>query len=228
MKARYGIKLITLALFLFAVLAGTSGCYQTMDTTEVGLVYKKLPFALGGFKGRVEPGNMALYCPLWTTIHVLDTRVMSLTWASRGQGNFPNRNDSLNTRAMDGNQVWLDITVQFFIDPTKVNLVLTGLGANRDSVQNIVTAYARSQIRTSLGELYTDHFYDNKLRYDKTGKVKAEMNKALNPVGIKIDAVLLDDHRFDAAYQKKIDQTKICLPQLKCAPQDPWWHTAGL
>ena len=49
---------------------------------------------------------MVIYVPLWTTIHVLDTRVMSLTWAGRGQGNFPDINDALNTRAMDGNQVW--------------------------------------------------------------------------------------------------------------------------
>lgn len=195
---------------LFFILPSMTGCgLKTMGDTEVGEVYSTLPdFLGGGYKGRVEPGTWKLYSLFWTDIYTIPTGQQTVTWSEKGQGDDPNINDALNTRAGDGNEVWLSITTQYHIDPLKTKDVLLNVGYKDENIETAVEDYGRSKIRSCLGELQTDEFYDNNLRFGKTGDAKKILSEKLSPYGIIIDNVNLDGHRFADDYQRKIDETK--------------------
>ena len=197
---------ILLFVLMTLIVCLQAGCMKTMDSTEVGVIYKSLPWGFGGFKGYVNSGEMFIYSPLWTNIYTVDTKVKSISWS---------RDTSLNTRAMDGNEVWLSVTVQYHNDPSKVGIVLANIGSEDENIETALTAFSRGNIRAYLGELFTEHFYDNKMRYEKSEIAKNALNRALNPYGILIDTVIIDAHRFQTEYQDKIDLTKTTEQQAQ-------------
>ncbi len=187
------------------------GCnMSTMDdkTVEKGILFSKLPWGMGGIKDEiVAPGQTKIY-PFWIDCYAIPTAMQSVTWSGVGSGNNPEVNDQVNTRAGDGNEVFLDVTVQYSIIPDKIKDVLFQVGPKPQDVSNTVQSWARSYIRTSLGKLMTNEFYDNTKRYEATSHAQAELNRALNPFGIKVENVIFDEHHFDEAYQQLIDQSK--------------------
>jgi regulator of protease activity HflC (stomatin/prohibitin superfamily) len=204
-----GLRMLVNMLLILAILPLTAGCVKTLNGTQVAEVYKTLPaFLGGGYQGRVEPGHRIFYNPLWTNVFVLDTQQITLSWAGEGHGDNPNVNDALNTRAADGNEIWLSITVQYHINPLMTRDVLMNVGYDGDDFKGAVEAYARSKVRSHLGELSASQFYNNTMRYEKIGNAKNELNESLKPFGIIVDNVNLDNHRFDDKYQARINETK--------------------
>lgn len=222
-------------LLLAFVLIGNGCAMKTMGSTEIGVVVKELPKFLGGGiqKEILKSGEMTIYCFLWTSVYELDTRVFSRSYAGAGTGDNPLVNDAANTRANDGNEIWLSYTNQFKIIPEKAEDILRYIGEEFDRKDNVETvvdkatgykayerkngpgsinqvfeAYSRSKIRLTLGEINTANFYDNKLRYEKTDLAKWIINQEVERFGLTVVNLNLDKHEFDTEYQGKINDTK--------------------
>ncbi|MFH1211125.1 MAG: SPFH domain-containing protein [archaeon] len=199
-------------LFVLVVIAvslsGLTGCAKSLNSTEYAAVYKRLPWNLGGYSGTIKPGSFFAYSPFWTDVYVIDTKVTSISYAGRGKGDNPSINDAMNTRAFDGNEIWLEITIQYHRNPLKIREIIEAVGHKAAYSAEAVEAFARGKIRAHLGELLTEHFYDNKLRYEKIGDVVTDLNKILDQYGLVVDNVILDNHRFTPTYQSIIDDGK--------------------
>jgi len=198
---------------LIAVLAAlipfaTSCQMSTMDATEQGHQLSKLPWGMGGMKEDVIPPGTTDFYPLWVDTYALDTGVFSISWAGRGAGDNPGVNDAVNTRAIDGNEVFLDLTIQYHVDPSMTETTLTKIGYRGDDVRQLVVNWGRSVARTGLGMLLTNEYYNNERRYEAIAFTKAQLNRDLNPFGIVIDNVIFDDHHFTEDYQGLIDSAK--------------------
>jgi hypothetical protein len=194
---------------IFFSLSFLTGCVQTMDGTEVAHLYRSLPKWLGGgFVEKVNPGNIVFYNPCWTTIYTVDTRQRTVTWAGKGQGDNPGVNDTLNTRAADGNETMLNFTVQYHYSALSIDAIILNLGDEEGAAEETVEAFARSLIRIHLNKLLTEQFYDNNRRYKRTEEATVALNQALAPFGIIIDNINLDSHEFSPEYQELIDLAK--------------------
>lgn len=213
------MKKIVLVLLLGLCLCAC----QQMGPTQVGVRFRKLPsdigpVSFGGVAPRiVAPGQLAILMP-WDSIYTFDTSVRDVSW--------PRTEDVLgksvkegfvNTRALDGNEVALAITVRYRvnIDPEKLAWLIQTVATNDAEVRELVISVARADIRTYMNELKTSAFLDEASRFAAVDKVRTSMQKRLSPYGIDVQAVILDDFRFerllrdgtvDASYQEKITQ----------------------
>ncbi len=60
---------------------------------------------------------------------------------------------SVRVKTADGNDAWVDVTVDFQIIPDKAYLVVEKMGTSVDKIQKVVSAMVRGTIRSWLGEL---------------------------------------------------------------------------
>lgn len=208
-----------LALSLL-VLSGCDAGFKQMGTTEYGVIFRNLPRTLGGGVATdvINPGEVAFIFP-WDSVFKFDTSLQYISWGHASQKGNGHVGDYVYTRASDGNEVGLAVTVQYRISDKSDELRrLVHLVANaNDGVRTLVETIARAEIRTAMNELKTSAFFDRNARYSAIDKAKEMMNAQLAVEGLIVEKVLLEEHRFervlkdgavDRSYQDKIDETQ--------------------
>jgi hypothetical protein len=216
------MKIIRKSLILSSILALT-GCdagFKQMGTTEFGVIFRNLPRVIGGgvAKDVISPGQVGIVFP-WDSIYRFDTSLQYISWGHASQKTEGHVGDYVYTRAFDGNEVGLSVTVQYRISdkPEDLAKLVHLVSTSNDGVRTLVETIARAEIRTSMNELKTSAFFDRNARYSAIDKAKDMMNSQLNREGIVVEKVLLEEHRFervlkdgsvDRSYQDKIDETQ--------------------
>jgi regulator of protease activity HflC (stomatin/prohibitin superfamily) len=195
-SVRPGAALLLLAL--------ASGCYRSTGSTEVGIKIGKL----FGEDEVVPPGKSVVVIPVVHDWYVFDTKTQNLEMRAGGSG--PAADDALDFKTRDGNDVSVDVTVLYHIEPQKAPNVLRQVGADMDEVREVlVRPLARSIPRDALNELSSEEFYDSDLRAAKEDLALENLRRALEPHGIACERVVLGNYRFHEAYQEAIDQKKV-------------------
>jgi hypothetical protein len=214
-----------LRFILFSsLLVAVTGCEQ-MKAGEHGVKFSKLPWFLGGgIKERiVTPGAVEIVFP-WERLYKLDTTVQSITWGDAGRGSDPAVDDTVETRARDGNEVGLSVTIRYRVQPEMLTHLIQKVGIDMNSVERLVTASARAEIRNKLNVLRTKDFFSPEKRQAALEEVKTSLNNKLHQEGISIDEVSYHDHRFerrmpdgsfDRSYQEQIDKTQAVNQQTE-------------
>lgn len=208
-------------LFLVMVF-GLCGCdigLQQMGATEVGIIFRRLPPSFGGglSKSIAKSGENVFIWP-WDSLYRLDLAVKYVSWGAN-KTDTTSSFDYVYTRALDGNEVALGVTVQYRLntDPEKLLYLLRHVATSNTGVDQIIQTVARADIRTFMNQLKTSEFFNRDARYKAIEDVKKAMNERLATEGISIESVILDEHRFvrllpdgnlDDSYQEKIDETQ--------------------
>ncbi|MFV1957603.1 MAG: SPFH domain-containing protein [bacterium] len=197
---------------LFASLL-VSGCWpHTTGPTEVGVRTVKLGiFGKRGVESTYyAPGSTYFFMPIindWNTFD-LNLQTMEMTFDPR-KGDLRARDDLL-FKTIDGNDISLDVIIQYRIVPDKAPYILQYVAENDDLLrQNVVRAIVRSRPRDIFGELETEEFYISEKRQDKAEKSRAALNEILNPYGVNVERVSTKDYRFNPAYQQAIEDRKV-------------------
>ncbi len=212
-------------LLILTTLLLFTGCnlgFKQMGATEYGILFRKLPPLVGGGIGSrvIPPGKMVWLWP-WEDIYRFDTSVKDLSWGAKsGAGDLGAsevEGDFIHTRALDGNEVAIALTVRYKLDTSEEKLLNLARSVAQDNqgVEKIVAAVTRSDIRTYMNELHTSDFLDKESRYNAVDKVKDSIAKRLAGYGILIERVNLNDFRFerllnngtvDRSYQDKLEE----------------------
>jgi hypothetical protein len=206
------LRLSVLILFVVAF----SGCQQ-MGPTEYGLRFRRLPPLLGGgvSQSTIAPARMAVLWP-WDSVYRFDTSVRDVSWGS-GKSDSADAGNFVHTRALDGNEVALAVTVRYRLQTEAAKLVklLEEVGTSNEEIRDLVVSVGRAEIRTKMNALRTAEFLDEKSRYEAVDAVKAAMIERLEPYGIEVQRVSLDGYRFerilrdgsvDSSYQEKLTE----------------------
>lgn len=210
-NTRY-IKLLLLILPFFI-----SAC-EPMGSREYGVRFWKLPPLIGGgVSTRIyQPGEMVIDIPVVSEIYKFDTGVKDVSWGAAGEGSDPRRADYVQTRAFDGNEVALAMTVSYRIEPgAKIVKLVQEVATSNAEVEDLVVSVARADIRTFMNEIKTSEFISKEPRYRAVDKVKESMKSRLEPYGIEIVRVNLDDFKFrriksdgsfDLSYEERLKE----------------------
>jgi regulator of protease activity HflC (stomatin/prohibitin superfamily) len=191
----------TFAVVLVAVIA--SGCYRSTGSTEVGIKIGKL----FGADEVVAPGRTVLVIPVVHDWYAFDTKTQTVEM--KGSKNA-SEDDALDFKTRDGNDVSVDVTVLYHVDPAKAPHVLRHVARDVDEIRDVlVRPLARSIPRDSLNELSSEEFYDSDLRAAKEEQALANLRRALDPYGLVCERVVLGNYRFHKNYQAAIDQKKV-------------------
>lgn len=208
--------ILSAAFFLF----GCDAVFPQMGPTEYGVRYRNLPRFLGGGLSSdvIEPGAMTVIFP-WEKILRFNTAVQGISWGAADPASQSKTSRYVSTRALDGNEVALAVTVRYQIKNDRAGLVRMAQDfmVSDEEVEALVKATANADVRTYMNELHTFKYLERDARYRAVDKMKQSLKDALAPFNIEIVAVNLDDFRFeriledgtvDSSYQEKLNETQ--------------------
>jgi regulator of protease activity HflC (stomatin/prohibitin superfamily) len=205
-------RTITHAVILLIVISFFAAFFpHQTKPTEVGVrVIKWAPFTKRGVvKNIYAPGATYFFPPVINEWYTFDTKLQNMEMASANRGARVGKDD-LVFKTIDGNDIALDVIIAYRIDPLKAPDILTNIAQNtREMEEKLIRPISRNVTREQFGALKTEDFYIANKRTEKAEAVKNELNDTLNPYGIIIENVLPMDYRFNAAYQKAIEEKKI-------------------
>ena len=175
---------------------------------------RTVKWSLFGNKGVEEqvyqPGAVYFFPAVINDWNTFDTKLVNIEMThdpSRGDKRY---RDDLLFKTIDGNDISLDVIVSYRIDPKKAPYILQYVaGSNFELKDKVVRTIARSRPRDIFGELKTEEFYVSDKRDEKAEQAKKALNKALNPYGVIVERVSTKDYRFNANYQRAIEDKKV-------------------
>ncbi|RME21422.1 MAG: prohibitin family protein [Deltaproteobacteria bacterium] len=192
---------------------GASGCTpHSTGSTEVGVRVAKVGLfePKGVSPEPYPPGATYFFAPVINDFYLYDTALQNLVMSrDAGAGNRYG-DDALYFKTIDGNDISVDVTVAWSIDPPKAPYLLQFVGPNTQSVEEkLVRPVSRTLIRDVLNSLASEQFYDAGIRFKKAEEAAALLNHYLNPEGVLISQVLLGEHRFNERYEQIIRDKKV-------------------
>jgi regulator of protease activity HflC (stomatin/prohibitin superfamily) len=189
------------------------GCVShTTGETEVGVLVCKL--GIGCTKKGVQnelyaPGSTNFFAPFIRDFYTFDTKVQNLEMVAAARGDRPERDD-LRFKTTDGNDISMDVTVAWTIDPKKAPYLLENVGTSTAEVkERLVRPMARTLVRDVLNELDSEAVYNSDKRFEKAERARQVLTAALQPYGVVISQVILHEHRFAPEYERVIHDRKL-------------------
>jgi regulator of protease activity HflC (stomatin/prohibitin superfamily) len=221
MKDFFKKQILFLMLILSTlILCGCDAGIKQMGATEYGVIFRHLPPFLGGGISTtvITNGQKVIIWP-WDSILRFDTSDQMIRWGGNDRES-DSRQTKLNylyTRAYDGNEVALSVSVVYQIVPNKEEILalVNRAVVSNQAVRELVVSIGQADIRSHMNRLRTAEFADSAARYQAISGVQKAMNERLEPFGVRIVQVTLDDFQFerlardgsvDSSYQEKLTQ----------------------
>ncbi len=156
-----------------------------------------------------EAGNV-VFCGLWNDFHAIENRNLSIDMgAEAGKGDY------VKLKTLDGNDVYVDFTIFYQVDPAKASLVLAENGPGAAYERHWVRDYGRAIVRYVFGELTTEKFYVAEERDRKMRAAEKELNVLLEPHGIRVTQIAVQSFRYHTEYEKKITEKKLADQEVE-------------
>jgi regulator of protease activity HflC (stomatin/prohibitin superfamily) len=176
----------------------------------VGVIYDRgmgvLPYTYGS--------GLHFTIPFWQSVILLDSRLQEYTMSAATDEGALRRDDSLDAPTSDGQQVKVDATVIFRINPNKAPDVIKSIG--EDYVDKLIRPFSRSQIRMVISRYTAPAIYSEK-RQEAEAAMTKELTQLMEPKDIIIDKVLLRSVIFSTEYSKAIEDKVIAEQKVKQA-----------
>lgn len=193
------------AVLLLAVL--TIGCGAT-SSTEVGVRTRLVWFFEKRGAQEIYPsGGVYFFLPVvntWNTLPVSQQNLLMTAAVAEGQGR-----DDITFKTKDGNNVYIDVNVMWRIDPKKADFLISHVGQSAlELKERVVRPIARSVIRDVFNEITSEEYYQVTVKNRMAAKAKEQLAKELAPLGLLIDQLQVQQHRFDREYQDAINAQK--------------------
>lgn len=196
---------------VIALVSSVSGCAcHSTSANEVGVLTRKLaPFGKKGVQDEVyASGATYFFAPIITDWHTFETKLQNLKMMK--QPGTDGVIDDVEFKTVDGNDISVDVTVTWRIDPTKAPNVLQRVGESTDDVQErLVRPAARAYVRDALNRLRSEDFYVADKRFAAAEEARQLLLSALGPEGVIVEQVILGEHRFAPAYEEVIREKKL-------------------
>jgi regulator of protease activity HflC (stomatin/prohibitin superfamily) len=117
--------------------------------------------------------------------------------------------DDITFKTKDGNNVYIDVNVMWRVDPKKAGYLVQHVGQSAEEIkERIVRPISRSVIRDIFNEITSEEYYQVSVKNRVAQKAKDELVKELEPYGILVDMLQVQQHRFDRDYQAAINAQK--------------------
>jgi regulator of protease activity HflC (stomatin/prohibitin superfamily) len=117
--------------------------------------------------------------------------------------------DDITFKTKDGNNVHIDVNLMWRIDPKKASYLVFHVGQNVEEIkERVVRPVSRSVIRDVFNQITSEEYYHVTVKNQMAQKARDAVAKALEPYGVLVDMLQVQQHRFDAEYQGAINAQK--------------------
>ncbi len=193
-------------LFLVLMLSSVSGCAcHSTGANEVGVLTRKVaPFGKLGVQDEMyASGGTYFFAPFTTDWNTFESKLQNLRLVK-------DDNDDVEFKTVDGNDISVDITVAWRIDPSKGAYLLMKVGESTEDLEaRLVRPGVRAYVRDALNKLKSEEFYEADRRFKAAEEGRVLLSGALGPEGIIVEQVILGEHRFNPEYEAVIREKKL-------------------
>jgi regulator of protease activity HflC (stomatin/prohibitin superfamily) len=187
---------------LVVALLGSAGCVsRSTGETEVGVLVCKIGLGCAhkGVQDQLyPPGSTTLFAPFIRDFYRFDTKMQNLEMVLAPTHGDRSERDDLQFKTTDGNDISMDVTVSWTIDPKAAPRLLENVGSSTDEVkEKLVRPMARTLVRDVLNQLDSESVYNSDKRFEKAEKAHQVLSNELAPFGVMIAQVILHEHRFN-------------------------------
>lgn len=203
-------KLAVPVVLLIAAVALFRASVIFVPPGYVGVVYD---LGRGMLPGVMREG-MHFAVPFWQRVTLLDSRIMQYTMSVAPDEGAVKRDDSLDAPTSDGQQVRVDASIIFRIDPDKSPELLKTIGP--DYIDKLIRPFSRSQIRMVISRYTAPAIYSEK-RQEAEAAMGKELSEMLAAKNIIVDRVLLRSVMFSEEYSTAIENKMIAEQKVKQA-----------
>ena len=197
---------------ILIVLLTTACTFHSTDSTEVGVLTRKIGFfgKAGVQQETYPPGATYTFPAFITDWHVFNVALQNLSMVqSKTEGDRAERDD-IEFKTHDGNDITVDVTVAWRIDTNKAPWILEHVGGSTSEVkENLVRPACRSVVRDVLNTMTSEEFYVSDKRFQKAEEARDKVSKVLGPEGVIVERVILGEHHFHPEYEKVIHDKKL-------------------
>jgi regulator of protease activity HflC (stomatin/prohibitin superfamily) len=203
-----------LPLFIALMSSSLAGCVShSTGETEVGVLVCKIGLGCAGKGVQSElypPGSTNFFAPFIRDFYRFDTKMQNLEMIASTKSGDRSERDDLQFKTTDGNDISMDVTVAWTIDPKMTPSLLQNVGTSTSDVkEKLVRPMARTLVRDVLNELDSEAIYNSDKRFEKAEKAKTVLSAALTPHGVIVAQVILHEHRFHPDYERVIHDRKL-------------------
>jgi len=190
----FGVALLAFLLLSFA-------SYHATDSTEVGVRTIKWLGKKGVENQVYQPGSAYFFLPIFNDWDTFDTRLQVVEMKGPSQ---------LTLKTRDGNDLFVDVTFSYHIDPQKAPHIRQFVAKNDLELrEKVFKTVARSRTRDFLGALSTDEFTHTEDRNKAVDLARTGLQVIFDNYGIILERVAVMDYRFDPDYLRVITEKKV-------------------
>jgi regulator of protease activity HflC (stomatin/prohibitin superfamily) len=185
--------------------------YREISAEEVGI---KVNYLSGNQEIITQPG-IKFHLPIVQEIFILDKTPNKFVM----EGSYDldaNRVQKLTVRAMDGSNFWFDsLEIQYQILTAEAGHVLNESGPGEEFKQFWIRSLARSVLRDEFGRFSVAEVTDPTKYGVAIEAAQRRLNDMLQPHGLLVVQLICPKPKFDAAYEKAIEQRKVANQEVE-------------
>jgi regulator of protease activity HflC (stomatin/prohibitin superfamily) len=190
-----------------------AGCtFHNTDSTEVGVLTRKIAIVgKGGVQQETYPPGATYTFPAFITDwNVYNVALQNLAMVRTVQKGDRGSRDDVEFKTHDGNDIAVDVTEAWRIDPAKSPWIHEHVGGSTEEVnENLVRPACRSIVRDVLNAMTSEEFYVSEKRFVKAEEAREKLAAVLGPEGVIVERVILGEHHFHPDYEKVIHDKKL-------------------
>lgn len=200
---------IALLVGLFVLVGLLVAGVRNVSGGEVGVSVNNLT----GKVSLVEREGLHFTIPYLWTFYVLDRRTKSLEMLSAPPGGAGFAEDYLNVKASEGDNVKIDVKVQYRIVASKAVEVLRSSGAESLLANGVEGKWVRPMVRAAIvnrfNELSREDMNDGVKRREKADEARKDVNDQLTErFGIEVQTITVENPSSYTSYEVIVRQRK--------------------
>ncbi len=191
---------VVMALLLNTISAGL----VFVDPQERGVVISA--FAPKGYREQALQPGLNWIIPFAESVEYYSISKQTYTMSIAQQEGDIIGDDSVAARTSDGQEIFIDSSVIFAIDPEQV--INVHIAWQKRYAQDLVRPLARGIIRDAVSQFRVDQVYGTK-RIELTNQIEAAMKTALAKNGLLLSDFILRNITFSPEYAASVEQKQV-------------------
>src|SRR3972149_672837 len=202
------VILLVAALLLTSVGAGL----VFLQANEYGVVISA--FQPNGYRTQALTPGLHWIIPFIESVQKYSIARQTYTMSSTSSEGAVQGDDSIQARTKDGQQIFIDASVIYAVDPTQL-IQLHTVWQNRYE-ENIVRPVARAAIRNAVSQFGVEELVSSK-RAELETAIRTEIETKLQANNIIMSDFLLRNIRFSDEYAAAVEQKQVAEQQAQQA-----------
>ena len=208
-----GFTSLVIVLLVAAILLTSVGAGLVfLQADEYGVVISA--FAPNGYRTQALGPGLHWIIPFLESVQKYSIARQTYTMSSTASEGAVQGDDSIQARTKDGQQIFIDASVIYAVDPTQL-IQLHTVWQNRYE-DGVVRPVSRAAIRDAVSQFGVEEVVSTK-RADLEKTIRDEIQKGLNDNHIIMNDFLLRNIRFSDAYAAAVEQKQVAEQQAQQA-----------